>query len=161
MSVRAVWAWLLVGAFVLVGGLLGGWVLVDEVTDRDRLVAVRAQAAVVDAGAGAVAVVAPLPPEVADVTFGAAVDGDVASRGASGRWGDRWGLGRRVAGSPGALPAGRGAVPLASDRGERGAAGRAGCCRLDVVTDVVTLRGHCSVTFRRRDGSCRWSRWSR
>ena len=146
------------GAFVLVGGLLGGWVLVGEFTDRDWLVAVGAEAAVVEAGAGAVAVVAPLSPEVADVTLGAAVDGEVASRGAGGRWGDRWGLGRRVAGSPGALPAGLGAVPLASDRGERGAAGRAGVCRLDIVTDVVTQRGHLSVAFRRWGGSCRCSR---
>jgi hypothetical protein len=107
---------------VLVGGLPGGRVLVGEVADGDGLAVVGgAQAAVVDADAGAVAVVAPLSPEVAEVTLGAAVDGDVASWGARGQRDDRWEVGCGVAASPRVLPAGGCAVPLASDRGERAA----------------------------------------
>jgi hypothetical protein len=54
-------------------------VLVEDVADGDGLVAVWAEPAVVDAGAGLVAVVAVLLGEVAGVAFGALVDG-VATR---------------------------------------------------------------------------------
>src|SRR6266545_1863473 len=133
-------------------------VLAGDVTDGDGLVTVRAEAAEVDAGAGPVAVVAPLLAELAAVAPGAQVDGDLASGGA-GRDHDRW---RRcwvgVAGPPGGLAAGVRAVALAADRGEGPRTVRAGGCRHVVVTPrgrglgvggaggcrhvVVTPRGH-------------------
>ena len=115
--------------------------LLDDVADRDGFVAVGAQAAEVEAGAGGVAVVAPLLAEVAGVAAWALVDGDGSPAG-----GRRDGGGGRpglwVAGAPGGLAAGGGAVGLPADRGERLPAGGAGCgvrCG-DVVTDVVRKR---------------------
>ena len=117
--------------------------LFDDVADRDRLVAVGAEAALVEAGAGGVAVVAPLLGEVAGVAAWALIDGAGSSAGARRDGGGdrtRW----RVAGAPGGLAAGGGAVGLAADRGERLLAGRAGRGPRggDVVTDVVTRRWH-------------------
>src|SRR6266704_2760758 len=94
-----------------------GWcgVLVEDVADGDGLVAVWAESAEVDAGAGLVAVVAVLLAEVAGAAGGALVDGDVTSSGAGGH-GDGWSrLG--VAGAPGGLAAGGCAVALAAGRG--------------------------------------------
>jgi hypothetical protein len=54
-------------------------VLVGDVADGDGFVAVGAEAAEIDADAGSVAVVAPLLAEVAGVTSGALIYGDVAS----------------------------------------------------------------------------------
>lgn len=83
-----------------------GGVLIEDVVDRDWLIAVWAEPAEIDADAGAVAVVAPLLAQVAGIAFGALVDGDVASGGAGrdgdGRCGGRVG----VAGAPGGLAAG-------------------------------------------------------
>src|SRR5882724_5055376 len=115
----------------------------DQVGDGHRFVAVWAQAARGEAGAGLVAVLAPLLAEVAAVAFTALVDDVGASgracRGRGGRFGCRAG----VSGAPGGLPAGGGAVALAADRGERGLADRAGGGRGGVgVTDVVTRRAH-------------------
>jgi hypothetical protein len=82
--------------------------------------------------------------EVAAVAGKALIDGVVAAACArtdhSGRWGSRVG----VAGAPGGLAAGRGAVALPADRGERGAADGTGPGRGGrvVVTVVVTRRWH-------------------
>jgi hypothetical protein len=115
--------------------------LFDDVADRDGLITVGARAAEVKAGAGGVAVGAPLLAEVAGVAARALVDGDVPPAG--GRW-DGGGSGSRlwVAGTPGGLAAGGGAVGLAADRGERLLAGGAGRGPRggDVVTDVVRKR---------------------
>ena len=56
--------------------------MTGDVADRDGFVAVGAEPAGVDAGAGPVAGVAPLLAEVAALACGALVDGDVASGGA-------------------------------------------------------------------------------
>jgi hypothetical protein len=108
--------------------------LFGDVADGDRLVAVWAETAEVDAGAGPVAVVAPLLAELAVVACGALAGGD----GASGRVGrdcdGRLGLLVGMASSPGGLAAGWRAVALAPDRRERPRAARACRCRLDVVT---------------------------
>src|SRR5882672_4222238 len=79
-------------------------VLVEDVADRDRCIAVRAESAEVEAYAGAVAVVAVLLAEVAGVAYGALIDGDVPSPGAGGH-DDGWFRGG-VAGAPGGLAAG-------------------------------------------------------
>ena len=55
--------------------------LFDDVADRDGFVAVGAGAAEVEAGAGGVAIVAPLLAEVAGVAGRALVDGDGSSAG--------------------------------------------------------------------------------
>src|SRR6266508_574665 len=110
-------------------------VLVEDVADGDGFVAVWAESAEVDALAGLVAVVAVLLGEVAGVASAALVDGDVTSAGGGGYDDGRSGLG--VAGAPGGLAAGGGAVALPADRGECVRADWAGH-RFDVVTHVVT-----------------------
>jgi hypothetical protein len=133
------------------GWSAAGGVLFDEVADRDRFVAVGAQAAEVDPGAGAVAVVAPLLAQVAAVAGGAVVDGAVAAW-RSGR--DDDGSGGAVSRAPGRLPARGGAVALATGGGERGGAYRTRHGRLIVVTDVVTRRG-CRLPLRCCGCRCR------
>src|SRR6266540_769220 len=87
-------------------------VLVEDVADRDWLVAVGAESAEVDAYAGLVAVVAPLLAQVSGVALGALVDGHGAPvRG--GRDVDG-GAGVGMACAPGGLSAGGCAVALAS-----------------------------------------------
>ena len=103
------------------GGLEG----VDEVGYRHGFGAVWAESAEADAGAGLVAVVAPLLAVVAGFAGWAGVDRDVA---ASDRlWDNGFGDCFRggVAAGPGGLAAGVGAVALATDPGEGGPADRA------------------------------------
>src|SRR4051794_135568 len=128
--------------------------LLDDVADRDGFVAVGAWAAEAEAGAGGVAVVAPLLAEVAGVAVWALVDGDGSPAG--GRRDDGGGrAGLRVAGAPGGLAAGGGAVALAADRGERLPAGGAGCgCALPSECRPEPLKVVCpppeGVWFTRR-----------
>ncbi len=110
---------------------LGGSVLVEEVIDRDGLVAGRAESAGTDTNAGPLAVWAPLHAEIALIAFGAVVDGDVAAM--PGGREDEWRGGEPA--TVGGLAAGLAAVALPAHRREAGPADRAGLgCRHVVVT---------------------------
>jgi hypothetical protein len=110
-------------------GLGGGSILVlgEQFVNGDGMVAGGTKPAGAGAGAGTVAVVAPLLAQVALLAVRAAVHGDVPAAGRRRRHALRRGLGERVvvAGPPGGLFARRGAVALPSDGPEPGAAGGA------------------------------------
>lgn len=104
-------------------------VLPEQVVNGEGLLAGGAEASGAVAGAGSLAVVAPLLAQVALRAVGAAADGDVTTGSPVGHdpgedsGGDAGG--GVLAGAPGGLPAGRSAVPLAADPGEAGVADRA------------------------------------
>ena len=98
-----------------------GLLWVEEVADGDGFVAVWAEAAEADAGAGLVAVVAPLLAEVGGVAGRAAVDGDVPAPTGGGDWFGGWGR-RGSPSGPGGLAAVVRAVLLPTDADETGGA---------------------------------------